>query len=128
MNLNFYTFNIKLINDAIFEVNNSFENASLISIDSLYVAYLLGNYYFGNFHNFNDIDYYKLFIPGMRIKLLLLAAALIFVSNLTYSFDSTRVTFAEAMDALNAEEYETAVDLFTKYLKISSIILVKMIA
>ena len=56
----------------------------------------------------------------MRIKLLLLAAALIFVSNLTYSFDSTRVTFAEAMDALNAEEYETAVDLFTKYLKISS--------
>jgi hypothetical protein len=67
LNLNFYTFNIKLINDDIFEVNNSFENASLISIDSLYVAYLLGNYYFGNFHNFNDIDYYKLFIPAKGI-------------------------------------------------------------
>ena len=34
--------------------------------------------------------------------------------------DSTRVTFQEAMDALNDEDYEEAVEPFNSYLKIAS--------
>ncbi len=56
----------------------------------------------------------------MRIKLLLSAIIFLFVSNLSYSYDSTRVSFSEAMDALDAEEYEKAVELFTSYIRIAT--------
>ena len=56
----------------------------------------------------------------MRIKLLFLAIIFLFAVKLSYSYDSTRVSFSEAMDAMDAEEYEKAIDLFTSYLKVAT--------
>jgi tetratricopeptide (TPR) repeat protein len=56
----------------------------------------------------------------MRIKFIFALFFILFISKYSYSMDSTRVTFGEAMDAIEAEDYEKAVDLFTRYLKIAS--------
>ncbi|KXK44033.1 MAG: TPR repeat-containing protein, partial [Chlorobi bacterium OLB5] len=57
----------------------------------------------------------------MKLKIILLLF-LVFASYQSYAnaYDSTRVSFEEAMDALDAEKYEEAVNLFTRYLYIAT--------